>query len=127
MFINDNKSTIKMYLRKAIDKIMTAVANRATSSHDMSGTYDSGTSKQMPMSYNKSKPHNRPSLPQEGPVSNEHAIFPEIPVSHDATTYMDHLPLHKKIQCEGKTGNTWPHASPGKEMEEAMKMRCNLL
>ena len=32
-------------------------------------------------------------------MSNEHSTFPEIPVSHDATTYMDHLPLHKKNQC----------------------------
>ena len=31
-------------------------------------------------------------------MSNEHSTFPEIPVSHDATTYMDHLPLHKKNQ-----------------------------
>ena len=33
-------------------------------------------------------------------MSNEHSTFPEIPVSHDATTYMDHLPLHKKNQCQ---------------------------
>ena len=31
-------------------------------------------------------------------MSNKHSTFPEIPVSHDATTYMDHLPLHKKNQ-----------------------------
>ena len=77
---------------------MTAVADRATSSHDKSGTYDSAASQQMPTSYNKSKPHDRPSSPQEELVSNEHSTFPEIPVSHDATTYMDHLPLHRKNQ-----------------------------
>ena len=85
---------------------------RATSSQDKSGTYDSGTSQQIPMSYNKSKPYNRHSSPQEGSVSNKHATFPEIPVSHDATTYMDHFHLHKKIQHEGKTGYAWPLVSP---------------
>ena len=94
MFINDDKSTIKMYFKEAIDKIMTAAANK------------------IPTSCNKSKPYNRPSSPQEESVSNEHATFPEIPVSHDATTYMDHLHLHKKIQHEGKTGYAWSHASP---------------
>ena len=29
MFINDNKSTIEMYFKEAIDKIMTAVANKS--------------------------------------------------------------------------------------------------
>ena len=85
-------------LREAIDKIMEAVADRSTSSHDKSGMYDSGTSQWMPTSYNKFKPHDRPSSAQEGSVSNEHSTFPEIPVSHDATTYMDHLPLHMKNQ-----------------------------
>ena len=85
---------------------------RAISSHDKSGTYDSGTLQWMPTSYNKSKPYNRSSLLQEGSVLNEHATFPEIPMSHDATTYIDHLHLHKKIQCEDKTGYAWPHASP---------------
>ena len=69
MFINDDKSTTKTYFTQ-----------------------------QMPMSYKKSKTHDRPSLPQEGLVSNEHSTFPEIPVSHDATTYMDHLPLYRKNQ-----------------------------
>ena len=55
------------------------MTTRATSSHDKSGTYDSGASQQMPTSYNKSKPYNRPSLPQEGSVSNECATFPERP------------------------------------------------
>ena len=36
---------------------MAAVADRATGSHDKSGTYDSGTSQWMPTSYNRSKPH----------------------------------------------------------------------
>ena len=67
-FINNNKSTIGMYFEEAIDiKIMT---KRATSFHDKSGTYDSAASQQTPTSYSKSKPYNRPSLPQEGLLSN---------------------------------------------------------
>ena len=31
-------------------------------------------------------------------MSNQHPTFPEIPVSHDATTYMNHLPLHRRNQ-----------------------------
>ena len=57
MFINDDKSTLSAYFQESYNKIMAAVAVRATSSHDKSGTYDSGASQQMPMSYNKSKPH----------------------------------------------------------------------
>ena len=60
-------------------------------------------------------------------MSNEHSTFPEIPVSHDATTYMDHLPLHKKNKHEGKTGYACPHASPWEKWKKSMKMRCNLL
>ena len=119
---------------------MTAVTSRVTSSHDKSETYDSDASQEMPTSYNKSKPHNRPSLPQEESVSNEHSTFPKIPVSHDTTTYMDHLPLHRKNQHyvynssdeyenkddAGKTGYAWPHANPGRS-KKVMKMRCNLL
>ena len=75
----------------------------------------------MPTSYNKSKPYNRPSSPQEGSMSNEHSTFLEIPVSHDATTYMDHLHLHKKIQHEGKTGYTCPHVSPEEKWKKQSK------
>ena len=83
---------------EARGKIMAAVADSATSSCDRSGTYDSGTSQETPMPYNRSKPHDQPSLPHERSVTNEHSTSPEIPVSHDATTYMDHLPLYKKNQ-----------------------------
>ena len=66
---------------------MAAVADRAISSHNRSEMYDSDASQQMPTSYNRSKPHDQSSLPQERLVSNEHSTFPEIPVSHGATCF----------------------------------------
>ena len=42
---------------------MAAVADRATSSGDRSGMYNSDTLQQMPISYNRSKPHDQPSSP----------------------------------------------------------------